>query len=469
MAADFSPYVNLRIYDKQPSEIYLNAIEIAQMVMPDFQLRQGTIEDGMFQAMAYMTSVAVTHINALPNKLMEGVLSMMGFERLSGGRASVSARVQLLSYDGEFIPSGTIFSHAVVAFSESLTTYYETINSTIMPSVTEKLATITNVTSDGTTVTYTATNDLEAGDVVTITGITPSAFNLSFASVATASGSGFTVTNGATGSYSSGGLTVTERPYVDIPCVAREVGISASAADGDEFLLTDFSASIGTVFALGNFVQGSVSESDSEYLIRGASFLRSLSENFVTASQMGQYIRTTYLNVSRALVYDLTDSDANSDTTAADVPGTVSIYLYGNGDFLNFTEKNIIHRDIVAKSHVGLVVRMSDARVVYPTISVTIYINSTFRQDTTELAVDYALTNGINLLTYSVASGLIRYNDVLSMLSSISGVDYVSDLVLGGSNMTLLDNGDLEFEDKGDIPSVITANISLTTILNYGM
>lgn len=56
---------------------------------------------------------------------------------------------------------------------------------------------VTAVSGDGTTVTYTSQNRLEAGATVNITGLTASAYNLSGATVATANKLGFTVTNSA--------------------------------------------------------------------------------------------------------------------------------------------------------------------------------------------------------------------------------------------------------------------------------
>jgi hypothetical protein len=56
---------------------------------------------------------------------------------------------------------------------------------------------VTAVSGDGTTVTYTSQNNLSAGDVVNITGLSASAYNLSSATVATANALSFTVTNSA--------------------------------------------------------------------------------------------------------------------------------------------------------------------------------------------------------------------------------------------------------------------------------
>jgi hypothetical protein len=56
---------------------------------------------------------------------------------------------------------------------------------------------VTAASGNGTTVTYTSQNDLAAGDVVNITGLTASAYNLSSATVASADVLKFTVTNAA--------------------------------------------------------------------------------------------------------------------------------------------------------------------------------------------------------------------------------------------------------------------------------
>lgn len=101
---------------------------------------------------------------------------------------------------------------------------------------------VTNVTSTGTVVTYTV-DDIRAfvaGRTVTITGVSPVAYNLTSVTVGTVTaGAGntgtFTVTNAATGAYVSGGvasitdnrtITVTNNPGVsgDDPTIATNKG-----------------------------------------------------------------------------------------------------------------------------------------------------------------------------------------------------------------------------------------------------
>lgn len=65
---------------------------------------------------------------------------------------------------------------------------------------------ITNITGNGTTVTFTGNNGFAQGQTVSIDGVIPSIYNLQNVTVATANTTAFTVTNPATGIYISGGL-----------------------------------------------------------------------------------------------------------------------------------------------------------------------------------------------------------------------------------------------------------------------
>lgn len=90
---------------------------------------------------------------------------------------------------------------------------------------------ITAVSGDGTTVTYTSQNNLSAGDVVNITGLTAGAYNLSSATVVAADKLKFTVTNSAnagliTGQYgkvqSTTAVTAADGAgigYINVPSV----------------------------------------------------------------------------------------------------------------------------------------------------------------------------------------------------------------------------------------------------------
>ena len=89
----------MRIYDKDAGELYLGALDLLQMNLPQLVVRPGTIEDALIQAFSYISTVAVNHINALPNRLMEGITSFMGVTRRDGTYANVTATFTALDYD----------------------------------------------------------------------------------------------------------------------------------------------------------------------------------------------------------------------------------------------------------------------------------------------------------------------------------------------------------------------------------
>ena len=94
----------------------------------------------------------------------------------------------------------------------SVTMYLQSQNdTTATPGNTLTTNTITAVSGSGTVITYTAVNTLTPGDIVSISGIDPTAYNI-VGTVATASGSQFTVLGATTTAYVSGGVATLGTP-----------------------------------------------------------------------------------------------------------------------------------------------------------------------------------------------------------------------------------------------------------------
>jgi len=110
MSADFRQYINLRPLDISPAQIYLDSIQVARTVVPNFDLRPGTIEDAMFQAFAYMSALNIGAINRLPDNLMLGVGKMIGTQYSDGERATMNVKFTANSNDGATLPAGTLVS-----------------------------------------------------------------------------------------------------------------------------------------------------------------------------------------------------------------------------------------------------------------------------------------------------------------------------------------------------------------------
>ena len=397
MPADFSPYVNMRIYDKQPSEIYLNAIEIAQMNIPQFELRVGTIEDSIFQAMSYMTALSVGHINALPNRLMEGVLAMMGLARGVGSNATVTVEVELLTYNGTTIPAGTTFVHETSIFGEVVTTYYQV---------------------DGTITIDDVVQDPEADPA-------------------------------------------TPLPSGTVSLMAIDSGTVPTITSGDSLTILNLNTQVNSVIANDDFIQGDEPEDDGEYLSRGVTFLASLSEALVGANQIEKYIAATYPEVKRVKVYDLTDGELDDSIGAAEVPGYATAYVYGNSASLNILQKVAIQRDVVDKAIAGLNVKVLGPRIVYPQVNASVAIENSMSITSASTSIATAVKDYLNPLYFPYSETTIRKNGLIGLLSKLPSVLYVSGLELSAGDMTLDASGDLVFDNKGDLPYLTDANLNI--------
>jgi len=91
-----------------------------------------------------------------------------------------------------------------------------------------KTAVVTGASASAGVVTYTSANTFNAGDIVTITGLSTAAFNLTNVTIGTASSSQFTVTNAATGTTVTGATAVAKVPVGRLPGVGADYAWAAT-------------------------------------------------------------------------------------------------------------------------------------------------------------------------------------------------------------------------------------------------
>lgn len=126
MASDFRQYVNLRPLDVEPAQLYLESVEVARTVFPDFELRPGTIEDAMFQAFSYMSALNIGAINRLPDALMLGVGKMIGTPYSDGTRATMDVLFTANSNSGAVVPAGTLVGKSITIEDSTVQYVFET-------------------------------------------------------------------------------------------------------------------------------------------------------------------------------------------------------------------------------------------------------------------------------------------------------------------------------------------------------
>lgn len=124
MSADLTQYVNLRPLDITPAQVYLDSIEVARNVFPGFDLRPGTVEDAMFQAFAYMSSLNIGAINRLPDSLILGLGKMLGTQYVDSEPATMDVTFTANSNDGAIVPMGTIVRYTPSTDDESASVSY---------------------------------------------------------------------------------------------------------------------------------------------------------------------------------------------------------------------------------------------------------------------------------------------------------------------------------------------------------
>jgi hypothetical protein len=132
---------------------------------------------------------------------------------------------------------------------------------------TSATATVTAASASGGTVTYTAANSFSAGQTVSITGLSTTAFNLSNVTIATASGTQFTVINPATGTAVTGasgtatvsGAIAASRTLTDnaaTPLATMVVSANSAGAWGNNISVEVVSSSLTGYFTLNVYYAG---------------------------------------------------------------------------------------------------------------------------------------------------------------------------------------------------------------------
>lgn len=131
---DFRPYVDLTLSDLNVNNVYAESIEYAKTNFPELSPRQGTIENAILEATAYVTTSMVTAVNRLPDGLMEGLLKLMGFSRVEATAATATATFDVTINTGVTIVLGTVVSYDVYDDDGILTQFlFETTDDLVIP------------------------------------------------------------------------------------------------------------------------------------------------------------------------------------------------------------------------------------------------------------------------------------------------------------------------------------------------
>lgn len=127
MPINFSQYIDLTPFDEEPASIYADALDYARLVLPELVIRRGTPEDAILQACSLLTALNTSAINRLPNRLMAGIMALLGLPVDEGTRAVIDVEFTAFTYEGAIIPAGTVLRYDYDFIDPPISAYFETI------------------------------------------------------------------------------------------------------------------------------------------------------------------------------------------------------------------------------------------------------------------------------------------------------------------------------------------------------
>jgi hypothetical protein len=519
MPADFSRYVDLTSYDADPTDIYLGALRLARLTLPEFRLRQGTVEDALFQACAYMQALNVAAINRVPSRVMEGIARIIGVTRNEGTRAQVNMTVSMnevpdvglpfkipkstaFTYDISY-PSGDVSYPFMTTKLESLTTATVRVASTGNVAIASELE--NGDTVDGVT--------LATDDRVLLKDQTAGAENGIYVVVASGAASRasdadtvqelplfVSVTEGSVGVDTSWNMTnigdivigTTALTYVagtypskTITLSSQAVGVHPTPTPGQIMKMASIAPEVqsAVVASIPAFSVGTNPESDSKYLDRCVTHMQGLSSTAITADQLKTYILTNHADVERCSVYNTMTSVARGLDQFGSGPtvnaGYVFVMVYGRNRVLTSTERTTIQIAVADRTSAGLTIVVEDPILI--DLEITASVIAEKRRNSTDMATDIQVS-----LRRSLSPGLwtgkteaIMISDIINTIRGVDGVVSVTkatvvptsgsaaNTVYAGNDSTLntAEDPNVYFVSAGTLPNITQANSTITVTI----
>ena len=471
--SDFSNYIDLKVFDLEPGDIYQNAIELARLTIPDFSLRPGTPEDAIFQAMSYVSALNIAAINRLPDRVMAGVVSILGLERRQAVQAQMNVLVTLNDYDGGIVPEGTVFVYESLYEDELQEFAFVTTSSVEIAGVDINInfnypsATLTVVAIDGGTIP-----PIAAGSVLSVIS---SGTSIQQAVVATPS------------SFVNGFEEDSDSSYLARATTYLQSLTSAlvKSTQLESYLLTQYPDIVSRVkvydLTYSDPVFGDVGIKRTIPVIKkfiaggGLTTLQTSANHLfvvgdkVRFSGVGAPIDGTHTITARGddlIVFPIGGASSVGSTvvtsasafTGEDTPGYASIYTYGNNSLVSALDKNTMLTASKNLSVAGLNMSIHDPNLVTLTMTTSVIVDENY--DPTQVI------NSINLTLIDFLSP-IRQTQLISIISNVPGVVYVESLNITPTGEGWLPKygNDVFFRKKGTLPVVSLSDITISYII----
>jgi len=455
---NFSEYIDLTINNKSITDVYDDAIEYAQIALPEFSPRVGTIENALLEAVSHSTASLITLINNLPDGLMEGLLNLMGFTRIEATASTATVSIELSINTGATIASGTIFSYDVYDTANVLTQYlYETVND----------LTIASGSTTGS-VPVVASNPSVYPDIpvpanLTVVSSTPYILAVTLtvlASVGTDTETDTEYFNRAAtylGSLSSAITTasqLTNYIAVNYPTVSRYKVYDLTQAKENDIVNAVLTSNVVTLTSryAHNF---SVGDSVIVSGMANAVYNGTYTITVVPTTTTFRYAKTNGNITTAVTTVGAVVLASGMLLATSNVGGAVTISLCDStGAAIGVTQKLAISTDIESRVVAGLSVYMHDMNTFAVNVSCTIVVETNYSTASVGNAVSEAIENYLSISGWDFSSSINNLY-LTTIASKVVGVKYVSalDVDISGSTTFASNNGlSVTILEKGAIP-----------------
>ena len=455
---DFSSYVDLTINDQDVTDIYNDAVEYAQTSLPEFVPRVGTIENAILEAVSFTSGSLLAAINRLPDGLMEGILKLMGFDRIEATPSLATVQIELSVNTGATIVAGTVFSYDVYDSVGALTQFLYETNTDL---------TIASGATIGT-VSVTATDpsvypDITVPSSLTVVSSTPFILN---ATMTVLSGLGTNaetdteyLTRGAIflGSLSSAITTASQLTNfiaINYPTISRFKVYDLTQAKENDILNAILTSNVVTLtsrYAHGFSVSDSVIVAGMSNAVYNGTYTITVVPSTTTFS----YARTNG-NIATAVttVGNVVLASGMLFATA-NVGGAVTVSACDSvGAALTVAQKLALQTDIQNRVVAGLNIFMHDMNTFDVDVDVAVVVESDYSTAAVGTAVSEAIEAYLSIAEWDFAS-TINHLYLTTIASKIVGVKYVSSITVDivGSTTLATDTGSsVTILQKGVIP-----------------
>lgn len=455
---DFRPYIDLTVFDKQPRDIYTEAVEYATTALPELSIRPGTLEDALFQAMSFVSGEVIASINRLPDGLMEGILNLLGVARIQATYGAGTVQFTMIDDAGATIPAGTQVGYTeTVEGASTFHTFTTTAAALVLEGETVSSAVAIVADSAG------EKPALLSGQSMVVVSATNRILSAALASDLTSGEASETnaqyFSRGVTylGSLSSALVTSTQiqnyilSNYVDVhrcrvydltelvtvtPTLLDRVSdvVTATVPSGHGIVADDTIRIYGAAPSTFNGIHTIVTASGTE---------------LTWSQEAGNASTTTHGSIERF--------DSLNASAAAEAPGALVVFVAAeNGASVSADTKDEILTAVEERSTAGLDISITDAILVGITCDVTIKTRSSYSSVAIGSDVETYLTDLLSPNGWGWEDR-IRATQMIARVSQLTGVDYVAEMNFtveaGYENLaTVESNGDISFFFKGSLP-----------------